>query len=132
MNTPVEFDIYGHANSTNVNGSRMINGLGGSADFLRNARLSIMHTPSTRPTKSDPNGISCIVPMCSHVDQTEHDVSVYVTEHGYADLRGLSPKERAKVVIKNCAHPEYKDQLLDYYNTAEQICVRRWVTFLIN
>ena len=44
MNTPVEVDIYGHANSTNVMGSRMLNGLGGSADFLRNAKLSIMHT----------------------------------------------------------------------------------------
>lgn len=43
MNTPVEVDIYAHANSTNVNGSRMLNGLGGSADFLRNAKLSIMH-----------------------------------------------------------------------------------------
>jgi len=35
MNTPVEVDIYAHANSTCVMGSRMLNGLGGSADFLR-------------------------------------------------------------------------------------------------
>lgn len=35
MNTPVEVDIYGHANSTNVMGSRMLNGIGGSGDFLR-------------------------------------------------------------------------------------------------
>ena len=80
MNTPVEVDIYAHANSTCVMGSRMLNGLGGSADFLRSAKYSIMHTPSTRPTKTDPRGVSCIVPMCTHVDQTEHDLDVIVTE----------------------------------------------------
>lgn len=72
--------VYAHANSTCVMGSRMLNGLGGSADFLRNAKLSIMHTPSTRPSKNDKNGVSCIVPMCTHVDQTEHDLDVIVTE----------------------------------------------------
>jgi acetyl-CoA hydrolase len=80
MNTPVEVDIYAHANSTCVMGSRMLNGLGGSADFLRSAKYSIMHTPSTRPTKTDPTGLSCIVPMCTHIDQTEHDLDVVVTE----------------------------------------------------
>jgi acetyl-CoA hydrolase len=80
MNTPVEVDIFAHANSTCVMGSRMLNGLGGSADFLRNAKYSIMHTPSTRPTKTDPHGITCIVPMCTHIDQTEHDLDVIVTE----------------------------------------------------
>jgi acetyl-CoA hydrolase len=80
MNTPVEVDIYAHANSTCVMGSRMLNGLGGSADFLRSSKYSIMHTPSTRPSKTDPTGVSCIVPMCTHVDQTEHDLDVIVTE----------------------------------------------------
>lgn len=80
MNTPVEVDIYAHANSTCVIGSRMLNGLGGSADFLRNSKYSIMHTPSTRPSKSDPIGVSCIVPFATHIDQTEHDLDVIVTE----------------------------------------------------
>ncbi|OJD10954.1 acetyl-CoA hydrolase, partial [Blastomyces percursus] len=80
MNTPVEVDIYAHANSTCVMGSRMLNGLGGSADFLRSAKYSIMHTPSTRPSKTDPIGVSCIVPFCTHIDQTEHDLDVVVTE----------------------------------------------------
>lgn len=80
MNTPVEVDVYAHANSTCVMGSRMLNGIGGSADFLRSAKYSIMHTPSTRPSKTDPEGVSCIVPFCTHVDQTEHDLDVVVTE----------------------------------------------------
>ncbi|KAJ7080425.1 hypothetical protein B0H15DRAFT_857089 [Mycena belliarum] len=123
MNTPLEVDIYAHANSTCALGSRMLNGLGGSADFLRNAKLSIMHTPSSRPTKSDPTGISCIVPFVSHVDQTEHDLDVIVTEQGLADLRGLSPRERAPVIIKNCAHPDYRDSLLDYYERSLHECL---------
>ena len=118
FNTPVEVDMYAHANSTNVMGSRMLNGLGGSADFLRNAKLSVMHTPSARPTKTDPTGVSCIVPMAPHVDQTEHDLDVIVTEQGLADVRGLSPKERAQVIINNCAHPDYQAQLQDYFDRA--------------
>ncbi|KIK49936.1 hypothetical protein GYMLUDRAFT_253420 [Collybiopsis luxurians FD-317 M1] len=131
MNTPLEVDIYGHANSTNALGSRwngivrMLNGLGGSADFLRNAKISIMHTPSTRPSKNDPTGISCIVPFASHVDQTEHDLDVVVTEQGLADIRGLSPRERAKVIIEKCAHPDYKDLLREYYNRALHECMKR-------
>ncbi|KAI3604353.1 acetyl-hydrolase [Moniliophthora roreri] len=125
MNTPLEVDIYGHANSTNALGSRMLNGLGGSADFLRNAKLSIMHTPSSRPTKTDPTGISCIVPFSSHIDQTEHDLDVVVTEQGLADLRGLSPRERAPIIIKQCAHPDYRDMLLEYYDRALHECMKR-------
>jgi len=125
MNTPVEFDIYAHANSTLVMGSKMLNGLGGSGDFLRNAKLSIMHTPSVRETKTDPIGISCVVPMCTHVDHTEHDLDVLVTEQGLADIRGLAPKDRAKLIIEKCAHPDYKPILMDYFNMSSKWCLER-------
>ncbi|KAK4163702.1 hypothetical protein QBC43DRAFT_289574 [Cladorrhinum sp. PSN259] len=125
MNTPVEVDIYAHANSTCVMGSRMLNGLGGSADFLRNAKYSIMHTPSTRPSKTDPHGVSCIVPMCTHVDQTEHDLDIVVTEVGLADVRGLSPRERARVIIDKCAHEVYRPILKEYFEKAEFECLRK-------
>lgn len=125
MNTPVEVDIYAHANSTCVMGSRMLNGLGGSADFLRSSKYSIMHTPSTRPSKTDPHGVSCIVPMCTHVDQTEHDLDVVVTEVGLADVRGLSPRERARVIIDKCAHAVYRPILQEYFDKAEFECLRK-------
>ncbi|KAF7441333.1 acetyl-CoA hydrolase [Pleurotus ostreatus] len=124
MNTPLEVDIYAHANSTCALGSRMLNGLGGSGDFLRNAKLSIMHTPSSRPTKTDPTGISCIVPFASHIDHTEHDLDIVVTEQGLADLRGLSPRERAPLIIEKCAHPDYKDSLKEYYDRALFECLK--------
>ncbi|MBA7494095.1 Succinyl-CoA:coenzyme A transferase [subsurface metagenome] len=113
-NTAIEVDIYGNVNSTNIMGTKMMNGIGGSGDFTRNAYLSIFVTPSIAK-----NGdISCVVPMVSHVDHTEHDVQVIVTEQGLADLRGLSPRERAGTIIDNCAHPEYKPKLKDYYQRA--------------
>lgn len=125
MNTPIEFDIYGHANSTNVLGSRMLHGIGGSADFERNGKITILHCPSTRPTATDPHGVTSIVPFATHVDHTEHDVAVYVTEQGLADIRGMSPKERAKEIIDKCAHPVYKDILNDYLKTATAICTKK-------
>ncbi len=111
MNGMIEADIYGNVNSTHVMGTKIMNGIGGSGDFARNAYISIFMTPSQAK-----NGeISCIVPMVSHVDHTEHDVQILVTEQGLADLRGLSPKQRAKVIIENCAHPHFRPALMDYY-----------------
>ncbi|MDR2697942.1 MAG: acetyl-CoA hydrolase [Holophagales bacterium] len=127
MNTPVEIDIYCHANSTLVGGTRMINGIGGSGDFLRNGYLKIMHTPSTRPSKADPTGITCIVPHCQHIDHTEHDLDCVVTEQGLADCRGLAPKDRAKLIIEKCAHPEYRPILSEYLALATAECIKRKV-----
>ena len=59
-----------------------------------------------------------MVPFVPHVDHTEHDVDVIVTEQGYADLRGLAPRERVPLIIENCAHPNYREQLWEYYNEA--------------
>ncbi|AKJ30220.1 acetyl-CoA hydrolase/transferase family protein [Caldimonas brevitalea] len=115
MNGMIETDLYGHVNSTHVMGTRIMNGIGGSGDFARNAYLSIFMTGST----AKDGAISCIVPMASHVDHTEHDVQVVVTEQGLADLRGLAPRRRARLLIERCAHPSYRDALLDYVERAE-------------
>ena len=117
MNTAIEVDIYGNVNSTHIMGSSMMNGLGGSGDFARNSLLTIFMTPSTAKNGT----ISSIVPMVSHVDHTEHDTHIIVTEYGYADLRGLSPKERAELIIEKCAHPEYKPMLKDYFERAKKM-----------
>ena len=114
MNGMIEADLYGNVNSTHLMGTKMMNGLGGSGDFARNAFTSFFLTPSI----AKGGDISCIVPMVSHVDHTEHDVHVVVTEQGLADLRGLSPKQRARKIIDTCAHPDYRDQLEDYYQRA--------------
>lgn len=114
INTALELDIYGNVNSTHVLGTKMMNGIGGSGDFARNARLAIFVTKSI----AKDGNISSIVPFVSHVDHTEHDVDVIVTEQGYADLRGLAPRERVELIIENCVHPLYRKQLWDYYQEA--------------
>ena len=114
MNGMIEADIYGNVNSTHIRGTSIMNGIGGSGDFARNAYLSIFMTPSTAKQGS----ISSIVPMVTHVDHTEHVVQIVVTEHGLADLRGLSPKQRAGVVIDNVAHPSFRPALRDYFERA--------------
>jgi len=114
INAAIEADIYGNVNSTHVLGSRMMNGIGGSGDFARNARLTVFVTKSV----AKDGAISSIVPFVSHVDHTEHDVDVIVTEQGLADLRGLTPRERARAIIGRCAHPMYRPQLEAYFEEA--------------
>ncbi|WP_047151020.1 succinate CoA transferase [Aneurinibacillus tyrosinisolvens] len=116
INTALEVDIYGNVNSTHVMGSNMMNGIGGSGDFARNARLGIFVTKSIAKN----GNISSVVPFISHVDHTEHDVDVIVTEQGIADLRGLAPRERAALIINKCAHPSYRQQLMEYFEEACQ------------
>lgn len=114
INTAIEVDIFGNANSTHISGTKMMNGIGGSGDFERNAYISIFTCSSVAK-----NGlISSIVPMVSHHDHTEHDVNVIVTEQGVADLRGKSPMQRAHEIIENCAHPDYRPLLREYLRIA--------------
>ena len=115
INTAIECDIYGNANSTHISGTKMMNGIGGSGDFIRNAYLSIFTCPST----AKGGLISSIVPFVSHQDSSEHDVNIIVTEQGVADLRGKSPAQRAEIIIENCAHPDYKQLLWDYLKMAK-------------
>ena len=114
INTALEFDLYGNINSTHVGGTMMMNGIGGSGDFARNAYLSVFVTKSIAKS----GAISSVVPMASHVDHCEHDVDIVVTEQGLADLRGLAPRERARLIIDNCVHPLYRDRLADYFARA--------------
>ena len=114
INTAIEVDIYGNANSTHISGTKMMNGIGGSGDFERNAYISIFTCPST----AKGGLISSIVPFVSHQDHSEHDVNIIVTEQGVADLRGKSPIERAHLIIDNCAHPDYRPILREYLKIA--------------
>lgn len=110
LNTALEIDIYGNVNSSHVFGTEIMNGVGGSGEFTRNAYLSIFMAPSI----AKGGRISTIVPMVPHVDNNEHSVQVVVTEQGLADLRGLGPMQRARIIIDRCAHPAYRDYLHRY------------------
>ena len=116
INTALEADIFGNINSTHVVGTKMMNGIGGSGDFCRNAYLSIFTTPST----AKDGKISSIIPMVSHLDHSEHSVKILITEHGVADLRGLAPIQRAESIIENCVDPQYKDLLRQYLQLGQK------------
>ncbi len=112
LNTAIEVDIFGNVNSTHVNGTKMMNGIGGSGDFTRNSYLSVFLTPSTAKN----GAISCIVPKVTHEDHNEHSVKIVVSEYGVADLRGKGPRKRAEELIEKCAHPDYRPLLHEYIN----------------
>ncbi|GAB7011547.1 acetyl-CoA hydrolase/transferase C-terminal domain-containing protein [Halorubrum trueperi] len=119
VNSAIEVDIYGNVNSTHVGGERMINGVGGSADFNRNSLITVCALPSTLNDAQ----ISRVVPMTFHVDHTEHDIDIFVTEQGVADVRGCSPVERAERIIDRCAHPEFAPELRSYL---DDVCEREY------
>ena len=114
-NGMIEADIYGNANSTHINGSRLMNALGGSGDFTRNAYISSFISPSV----AKDGAISAIVPFASHIDHNEHDAMVFITEYGVADLRGLAPRDRVAKMI-SIAHPSYRPLLEEYVELASK------------
>lgn len=118
MNTAIEVDIYGNVNSTHICGTKLMNGVGGSGDFARNGYLTVFFTNSL----AKGGKISSVVPFCSHIDHATLDVDVIVSERGVADLRGLTPKEKASIIIDQIANPKYQPLLLDYFHRACEAC----------
>lgn len=115
INTAIEADIWGNINSTHVMGNSLMNGIGGSGDFTRNAYISIFTCPSI----AKGGAISTIVPMVAHLDHSEHSVQVLITDQGIADLRCKDPIQRAREIVDKCAHPDYRDQLHAYFDNAK-------------
>jgi succinyl-CoA:acetate CoA-transferase len=111
----IEVDLFGGANTSHV-GPNAWNGVGGSPDFTRAARLVLVAMASTAAG----GRYSRIVPFLSSSDIPRQDVDLLLTEQGHADLRGLSPRERAERIIDRCAHPSFRDALWAYYRTARE------------
>jgi len=114
INTGIEADIYGNVNSSHIVGTKVVNGIGGGANFAQNANLSVCLIPS----EAKDGAISTIVPMVSHHDIVEHDIDVIITDQGIADLRGKDEVERANCIIHNCTSPKYRDMLANYLKRA--------------
>jgi len=110
MNAAIEVDVYGNVNSSHFAGSYLMNGIGGSGDFARNASISVFTVPSI--TKD--GNISRIVRNVSHMDHSEHSTQIIVTEQGLADIRGKGPVNRAREIIAHCVHPKFKAMLEEY------------------
>ncbi len=110
----IEVDVFGGANTSHI-GSEVHNGVGGSPDFDRAARLVVVVLPST----ASGGRFSRIVPLLASPDIPRQDVDVLVTDQGWADLRGLSARERAEAIIDRCSHPTFRDRLEEYWRSAK-------------
>lgn len=110
INSGIEVDVTGQVNAELV-GERYVGAVGGQTDFFRAARasaggLAILALPSTTGA-----GVSRIVARCRHVTSAQSDVDIVVTEHGAADIRATTLKER-RLLIARVAHPRAREALL--------------------
>ncbi|MGP8005803.1 MAG: acetyl-CoA hydrolase/transferase family protein, partial [Acidimicrobiales bacterium] len=115
INGALSVDLYGQVVADSVDG-RQISGVGGHEDFVAGAELRIedhslicMH--STATAHGDLRSrILPQLPAGSVVSTPRHHTGVVVTEHGAADLSGLTVRERAHA-LADIAAPEFRDEL---------------------
>ena len=111
INAAVEVDLTGQVNAEAVGGLH-IGAVGGALDYVRGAHRSPGgHSLFVLPSTTADGRISRIVPCLSGpVSTSRSDVDVVVTEHGAAELRGKSLRERAKALLA-VSHPAHRDTL---------------------
>lgn len=119
INSALEVDLWGQVNAESVNG-RQLAGVGGSSDFFEAAYNSpggrrIIALPAT--TSSGTSRIVPRLPAGSATTVTRQMADMIVTEHGVADLRGRTLRERAELLIQIAA-PDSRDQLTDDLTSA--------------
>lgn len=108
INSAIEVDLDGQAHSEMLP-SGFVSGPGGASDFAAGARgeqgLRIVVLPSTA-ARGTVSRIVASQDACGPVSLGRFDIDVVVTEHGAADLRGLSHSARraALVAIADPAH----------------------------
>lgn len=108
VNTALQVGLDGAANVESVAG-RLVSGPGGHPDFAAGASRSPGGLSVVALT-SGSGGRSNIVAVPDVVSTPRADVDVVVTEHGVADLRGCSDRERADRIIAVAA-PEHRAAL---------------------
>ncbi len=57
---------------------------------------------------------------------------IIVTEQGLADLRGLSPTQRARLIVEKCAHPDFRPALLDYFERSLKTAAAKHTPHLLD
>lgn len=108
-NTAVQIGLDGAVNVERA-GDRTIAGVGGHADFCLGASLSAGGISVIAARSTAPDGSSSIVPTVESVSTPRTDIDVVVTEHGVADLRGASFRDRTRLLI-SVASPTHRPWL---------------------
>jgi acyl-CoA hydrolase len=122
INGATAVDLYGQVAADTI-GGHQYSGTGGHEDFLAGAGLQIDdHSLLCLRSSSVVDGelVSRIRPHLGPdllVTTPRHQVDVIITEHGAAELKGRTVRERA-IALAAVAHPDARDELLA---AAEQI-----------
>lgn len=115
INAALEIDLSGQVCADSI-GHQIYSGIGGQMDFIRGAALSPGGKPIiTLPSTAARGTLSRIVPVLKSgagVVTTRGHVHYVVTEHGVANLHGLTLRERAAALIA-LAHPDFRKELRD-------------------
>ncbi len=112
INSAIEIDLTGQVCADSI-GTRLYSGVGGQMDFIRGASLSRRGKPIIALPSTTSNGESRIVPTLktgAGVVTTRAHVHFVATEYGWANLFGMSLRERARALI-SLAHPMHRDSL---------------------
>lgn len=118
VNSFIQIDLLGNVNSETT-GWEQYSAVGGQVDFIRGAIRSeggkaILAANSTAASGKISRIVPCLDKGAS-VTTSRNDVQYIVTEHGIANLRGKTLRERANALI-NIAHPDFRDWLRDESN----------------
>jgi acyl-CoA hydrolase len=117
INGALSVDLYGQVVADSIDG-KQISGVGGHEDFVSAAETRIDdHSLICLRSTAVIGGVtrSRIVPLLpegSVVSTPRHHTGVVITEHGAADLSGLTVRERA-AALADIAHPDFRDELVD-------------------
>ncbi len=114
VNATLQVDLSGACNSEHVLGHQY-SGAGGQLDFVRGSRISKggKSIIACHSTAMD-GAVSRIVPQLEGpVTTPRNDTHIIATEYGWADLTGLTIRQRAEALVK-LAHPKFRDTLLEY------------------
>lgn len=116
VNGALVVDLYGQVVADTIDG-KQFSGIGGHEDFVAASGLqledrSLICLPSTATI--DGGAVSRIVPRLPEgwiVTTPRHQVDVVVTEHGVAELRGRTVRERA-LALAAIADPSARSDLV--------------------
>jgi acetyl-CoA hydrolase len=124
LNSALEVDLRGRMNAETVIASdglpRAVGGVGGLVDFVRAARHSRQgRTVIALPSRQASGASRIVAALSGPVTVDAEDADLVVTEHGVAELRGVSASERARRLIA-IAHPDDREGLLDKWKAVAQ------------
>ncbi len=119
INSAIEVDLTGQINAEIAN-QTYVGAVGGALDFIRaanhsNGGLSIIALPA-----SGKNFSRIVSQLQGAVSTPRSDTAIIITEHGIADLRGLTISQRVKKMI-SIAAPDYRNALTEQAHKAKLI-----------